>query len=86
TLLMVVALFAVAVFPFFLMTDEDISIGQWLSGRASIVGLALLLGALFNMSVGVVFPEVFSFLPFTFLMLTAMVSCYIQFYKFFRFR
>lgn len=86
TLLLAVALIAVAVFPYFLMTVEEISIGKWLSGRASIVGFALVLGVLFNQSVGVVFPEAFSFLPFTFLILTAMVSCYIQFYKFFKFR
>ncbi len=86
TVLLAVALLAVAIFPYFLMTDEEISIGKWLSGRASIVGFAVLLGVLFNQSIGIVFPEAFSFLPFTFLMLTAVVSCYIQFHKFFKFR
>ncbi|MEZ5347304.1 MAG: hypothetical protein R2681_17285 [Pyrinomonadaceae bacterium] len=86
TLLLVIALIAVAVFPYLLMRDEDISLGKWLTGRASIVGFALLLGVLLDQSVGVVFPEIFGFLPFTLLILTAMVSCYIQFHKFFKFR
>ena len=85
TVVMTIVLMAVAVFPYF-MLDENVSLGKWLAGRSVIAGFAVLLGVLFNQGVGTVFPEAFSFLPFTLLILTAMLSCYIQFYNFFRFR
>ncbi len=74
TLVMAAALIAVAVLPYFL-TTERIDFGKWLFGRASIAIFALLLGQMFKQSLGVVFPETFSFLPLTLLIVTAMVSC-----------
>ncbi len=86
TFIMLIAMAAVAVLPYFLDESEEIELGKWLIGRGFIVGFALTLGIIFNLSIGTVFPEVVSFLPLTFVILTAMLSCYLQFYSFFRFR
>lgn len=58
----------------------------WLAGRSLITLLAIGLGMMFRQSLGVVFPEEFRFLPMTFVILTAMLSCYLQFYAMIRFR
>jgi len=85
TAIMTITLMAVIVLPYFLMTTKG-SIGAWVFGRTSIAIFAILLGAMFNQGLGAIFPESFGFLPLTFLIITAVVSCYIQFYSFFRFR
>lgn len=79
-------LLMVAVLPYFLLSDEKPTFGNWLLGRSLIVGLAILLGAMFKQSLGVVLPETFRFLPMTLLIVTAMLSCYVQFYGFFKLR
>ena len=79
-------LLMVAVLPYFLLSDEKPTFGNWLLGRSLIVGLAILLGAMFKQSLGVVLPETFRFLPMTLLIATAMLSCYVQFYGFFKLR
>jgi hypothetical protein len=79
-------LLMVAVLPYFLLSDEKPTFGNWLLGRSLIVGLAILLGAMFKQSLGVVLPETFRFLPMTLLIVTAMLCCYIQFYSFFKLR
>ena len=86
TIFMFVALIAVGALPYFLIEETSMSYSRWLLGRGAIVGFAILLGLLFKQSLGSVFPQAFGFLPFTFLILTAMLSCYIQFYGFLRFR
>jgi len=80
TLLMVVVL------PYFVLSDEKPSFGNWLLGRSLIAGFAILLGVMFKQSLGVVLPETFRFLPMTLLIVTAMLSCYIQFYGFLKLR
>ncbi len=81
-----ITLIAVAVLPYFINTDEKPEFGNWLFGRSLIVGFAVLLGLMFKQTLGVVLPEAFRFLPFTLLIVTAILSCYIQFYSFFRLR
>ncbi len=46
----------------------------------------ILLGVIFKQSLGVALPEEFRFLPMTLLIVTAMLSCYIQFYSFLKLR
>jgi len=82
---MSIVLVAVMVLPYFLMSDKT-DFTKWLFGRISIAVFAILLGGMFKQSLGVLFPETFSFLPLTLLIVTAMLSCYIQFYSFFRLR
>ncbi len=80
------ALLTVAILPYFLLSDEKPNFSKWLLGRSLIAGFAILLGAMFKQSLGVVLPETFRFLPMTLLIVTAMLCCYIQFYSFFKLR
>ncbi|MBA3335364.1 MAG: hypothetical protein H0T08_07120 [Acidobacteria bacterium] len=82
--LMVITLLMVIVLPYFLAADAKTNFVNWVFGRSLIAGFAILLGALFNQTLGVVLPETFRFLPLTLLIVTAMFSCYIQFYGFLR--
>ncbi len=79
-------LLMVLILPYFLPSDEKQDFGNWLLGRSLITGFAVLLGVLFHQTVGVVLPETFRFLPMTLLIVTAMLSCYIQFYSFLKLR
>ncbi|MFN2392135.1 MAG: hypothetical protein ABR566_09215, partial [Pyrinomonadaceae bacterium] len=74
TLMMLIAL------PYFLSSGEKPNFANWLLDRSLIAGFAVLFGVLFQHSLGVILPETFRFLPMTFLIVTAMFSCYIQFY------
>ena len=86
SIFMFATLLMVAVLPYFLTVDEKPSFLNWIFGRTLIAGFAVLLGAMFNQTLGVVLPETFRFLPMTLLIVTAMFSCYIQFYGFFKLR
>jgi hypothetical protein len=85
---LVLTLAAFVALPYFLPTagGEKPSFANWLLGRSLIAGFAILLGVMFRQSLGVVLPEMFRFLPMTLLILTAMLSCYIQFYGFLKLR
>jgi len=83
---MFATLLMVAVLPYFLATDEKPNFLNWILGRTLIAGFAVLLGAMFNQTLGIVLPETFRYLPMTLLIVTAMFSCYIQFYGFFKLR
>ena len=74
------------VLPYLLPSDEKPNFANWLLGRSLIAGFAVLLGALFQQTLGTVLPETFRFLPMTLLIVTAMFSCYVQFYSFLRLR
>ncbi len=86
TIFLGITLSAVAVLPYFIQTNEKPEFGNWLLGRGLIVTFAIMLGLMFRQTLGVVLPESFRYLPFTLLIVTAMLSCYIQFYSFFRLR
>lgn len=86
TIFMAITLLAIAVLPYFINSDEKTEFGNWLLGRALIMGFALMLGLIFKQTLGVVLPESLRFLPFTLLIITAMLSCYVQFYSFFKLR
>ncbi|MDQ3061266.1 MAG: hypothetical protein M3R14_00165 [Acidobacteriota bacterium] len=83
---LLITLLTVAVLPYFLLSNEKPNFGNWLLGRSLIAGLAILLGVMFKQSLGVALPETFRFLPMTLLIVTAMLSCYIQFYGFLKLR
>ena len=80
TLLMFITL------PYFLASEEKPSFLNWIIGRGLIAGFAVTLGWMFKQSLGVVLPETFRFLPMSLLIVTAMISCYIQFYGFLKLR
>ncbi len=87
SLLLAATLLMIAVLPYFLYSSEDKpDFGNWLFGRGLIAVFAILLGAVFKQTLGVVLPETFRFLPMTLLIITAMISCYVQFYGFLKLR
>ena len=86
TIFLAISLLFVLVLPYFLQSDEKPNFGNWLLGRFFITIFAVLLGIAFRQSLGTVLPETFRFLPMTLLIVTAMLSCYIQFYGFLRLR
>jgi hypothetical protein len=86
TILLAVTLGSIAVLPYFLPMHNRPKFGSWLIGRSLIAGLAILLGMAFRQSLGVILPETFRFLPMTLLLVTAMASCYFQFYGFLKLR
>lgn len=86
SMFLALTLLAVAILPYFLSNGEKIDFKSWVAGRLAIAGFAVALGWAFNQSLGVVFPDMFRFLPMTLLIITAMLSCYIQFYSFLKLR
>ncbi len=79
-------LLMVMILPYFLSGDEKPNFKSWVVGRSFITVFAIMLGLIFKQSLGVVLPETFRFLPMTLLIITAMLSCYIQFYSFLKIR
>jgi hypothetical protein len=86
SIFLVITLLTVAVAPYFAQSGEKPEFGIWLIGRAAILVFALVLGVIFKQSLGVVFPAEFRFIPMTLLILSAILSCYIQFDSFLRLR
>jgi len=81
------ALAMLIVLPYLLPSaGEKPDFGGWVTGRVVITLFAVVLGMMFRQTLGVVLPETLKFLPMTFLIASAMVSCYIQFYGVLRFR
>ena len=86
TIFFAITLLMMVVLPYFLQSEDKPSFGNWILGRTLIAAFAVSLGAMFKQSLGVVLPETFRFLPMTLLIITAMLSCYIQFYGFLKLR
>ena len=79
--LMAITMVMVLVLPYFLpSTAEGLSFGRWIVYRTSVLVLGLVCGALFTVSLGVIIPPTLKYLPMTLLVLSGMVSCYVQFY------
>src|SRR5215203_1420364 len=79
TVFFAIALLTLLVLPYFLPSGDKPKFGNWVLGRTLIAAFAVSVGVLFNQSLSVL-PETFRFLPMTLLIVTAMLSCYIQFY------
>jgi len=78
---------ALVVLPYWLPTgSEKPEFERWALGRSVIAVFGLILGAIFHQALGVVFPELFRFFPMTLLILTAALSCCLQFCAMIRFR
>ncbi len=75
------------ILPYFLPFDgEKPDFMGWLLGRSLISVFAVILGLMYHAAVGVALPAEFRFLPMTLLIVTAMISCYLQFYAMIRYR
>ncbi len=86
-LLSAVTLAMFVVLPYFLpFQGEKPKFERWLFGRVVIAAFAIVLGAMFHQALGVILPEMFRFIPFTLLIVAAMISGYVQFYGLLRFR
>jgi hypothetical protein len=68
----------VLVLPFFLLGETNVRFCDWILIR----GVVALAGG----AIGAMLPDPFKPLPMTFLIVAAMVSCYIQFYGLVRLR
>lgn len=85
--LMLTTMGMVLVLPYFLPSKSARpALGSWLKLRTSVAVVGLALGVLYSRSVGIVMPGSLKFVPMTFLILTSMVSCYVQFYGLLRLR
>ena len=80
-LLMGITMAMVLVLPYFLPSQyERPAFANWIFARTAVALAGGVSGIVLKQGVGVVLPDVIRFLPMTFLILAAMVSCYIQFY------
>lgn len=74
-----ITLLTLLILPYFLPSEDKPKFGNWVLGRTLIAAFAVSVGVMFKQSLSVL-PEMFKFLPMTLLIVTAMLSCYIQFY------
>lgn len=75
------------VIPYFLpYNGEKPGFERWVIRRAAIASFAIVLGLMFRQSLGVFMPQTLRSLPFTLLIVAAVVSCYVQLYNVLRFR
>ncbi|MFZ1699646.1 MAG: hypothetical protein WBO10_05690 [Pyrinomonadaceae bacterium] len=80
-ILMAITMAMVLVLPYFLPSNWNAaSFTNWLIARTSVTVIGLVFGAVFSYSLGTVLPIAFKSLPMTFLILAAMISCYVQYY------
>lgn len=85
--LMMTTMAMVLILPYFLPSKSARpTLSSWLKLRSLVAVAGVTFGVLYSRSVGLVLPESLKFVPMTFLILTAMVSCYIQFYSLLRLR
>ena len=86
-LLLGICLAMLVAVPYFYMSEmARPNFAKWIAGRSVIAAFATLLGVAFQQTLGVVLPDMMRFLPMTLLIVSAMVSCYIQFYSVLRLR
>ncbi|CAN5737865.1 hypothetical protein BH20ACI4_BH20ACI4_06600 [soil metagenome] len=86
TIVMAFTLVAFIVVPYLLPSEDKPGFGNWVLGRSLIAVFAVGLGMMFKQTLGVVLPETMRYLPMTLLIVTAMLSCYIQFYSLLKLR
>lgn len=84
--LMAVAMVGTAVLPYAVPGEEKPDLGVWIAGRAWIAAFGVLIGLLFDQTLGVVLPEMLRFAPMALLIVSAVLSVQVQFYRFLRYR
>lgn len=85
-ILMGITMLAVGALPYYLLSEDRPEFGVWLAGRAWITAFAIAIGVLFNQAVGGILPEMLRFAPMSLLIVSAMLSCQVQFYRALKFR
>ena len=87
SVLLGISLAMLVVVPYFIVNASiGRDFGKWLAGRCLITMFATLLGVVFDQTIGLVLPDVMRYIPMTLLIVSAMVSCYFQFYGLLRLR
>ena len=80
-ILMGTTILMITVLPYFLPSNTSgLSFSPWLAGRVVIVLAGFTLGYGLRQTIGIAIPASVGALPMTFLILTGMSSCYLQFY------
>jgi hypothetical protein len=80
-ILMGTTILMITVLPYFLPSNTSgLSFSPWLAGRVVIVLAGFTLGYGLRQTIGIAIPASVGALPMTFLILTGMTSCYLQFY------
>ena len=86
-ILMAVTMAMIVVLPYFLPSSfQRPAFFNWLMGRTCVMALGLAFGASLTAGINAGLPPGLRFMPMTFLILTAMISCYVQFYGLLRLR
>jgi hypothetical protein len=80
-----ITLIAVLVLPFWL-NKERTNISEWVLVRGIVAILAIGLGVVFHQNLGTNIPEIYGYLPMTFVLISGMLSVYFQFYSFLKLR
>jgi hypothetical protein len=86
-ILMAITMAMLVVLPYFLPSSfHRPAFFNWLMGRTIVMAFGLALGATLTAGINAGLPTGLRFMPMTFLILTAMISCYVQFYGLLRLR
>jgi hypothetical protein len=87
TAMSAVALGLVLVLPYVMPTEaERPGFSGWLAGRTILAGFGIGLGMMFKQALGPVLPEMFRYMPMSLLIVSATLSCYLQFCAMIRLR
>jgi hypothetical protein len=84
-MVLVITTLSVLVLPYWL-NNERTNITEWILVRGIIAMSAIGLGVVFRQNLGVLIPEIYSYLPMTFLIISGILSVYFQFYSFLKLR
>ena len=75
------------VLPYYLpLYSEDPGFGRWLAVRSTTASVGAALGLALQPSAGTAVADAAASMPMTLLILTGMISCYIQFYSLMKLR
>lgn len=86
-ILMAITMAMIVVLPYFLPSNtRQPAFFNWLMARTGVMALGLAFGASLTVGIDAGLPASLRFMPMTFLILTAMISCYVQFYGLLRLR
>jgi hypothetical protein len=76
---------SILVLPFWLNSERK-SLSEWVLVRGIVAISAIGLGVIFRQNLGTSIPEIYGYLPMTFVIISGMLSVYFQFYSFLKLR
>ena len=85
--LMGTTMLMVLVLPYFLPARyAKPTFSNWLAGRTAIALFGMILGSILSITAGTMLPASVKYVPMAGLVITSLLSCYIQFYSLIRLR